>query len=329
MNLLRIGVIGAGHLGKIHLKCLRELPECFHLCGFHDTDAETARGVAATMGIRAFASLGELLAAVDVVDIVTPTASHFTLAKEALLAGKHVFVEKPLAASPAEAKELVALARRTGLTAMVGHVERFNPALQAVGHLSLQPMFIEAHRLAHFQPRGTDVPVVLDLMIHDLDIILHLVRSPVLDISAAGVAVVSETPDIANARIRFANGCVANLTASRMSMKQMRKIRLFQKDAYVGLDFLEKTAQVMRMAPADGQPLPPLAFELDTPAGTKVISVDMPATTPRNAIAEELRALCVAIRLGADPPVTLADGWAALDLAWAVMAAIERDRPPG
>ncbi len=326
---LRIGVIGAGHLGKIHLKCLQEIPECFRLCGFHDLDPETAHAVSAATGITAFASRAELLAAVDVVDIVTPTPSHFALAKEALLAGKHVFIEKPLAATPAEAEELVRLAHRVDRTAMVGHVERFNPALQAVRHLPLRPMFIEAHRLAHFQPRGTDVPVVLDLMIHDLDIILHLVRSPVLDISAAGVAVVSETPDIANARIRFENGCVANLTASRMSMKQMRKVRLFQKDAYVGLDFLEKNAQVMRMAPADGQPLPPLAFELDTPAGTKVISVDMPATTPHNAITEELRAFSEAIRLHSPPPVTLSDGWAALDLAWAVMAAIERNLPSG
>ncbi|MBI5914835.1 MAG: Gfo/Idh/MocA family oxidoreductase, partial [Bacteroidetes bacterium] len=282
--MLKIGVIGAGHLGKIHLKCLLELQGHFHLCGLYDIDPKVGLFASQKFGVQQFNSYESLLDAVDVVDIVTPTTTHFSLAKTAIERGKHLFIEKPVTQTPQEAQVLIAAAKKHGVTAQVGHVERFNPALIAVRHLSLNPMFVEAHRLANFNPRGTDVPVVLDLMIHDIDIVLSLVKSPVRSISASGVAVVSDTPDIANARIEFENGCVANLTASRISMKQMRKVRLFQKDAYIGLDFLEKNAQVLRMSAYTGGDLPSNAFELETPTGTKVISMEMPEAEPVNSI---------------------------------------------
>jgi len=321
--MLKTGVIGAGHLGKIHIKCLRQLPGHFDLCGFYDTDPGTARQVSETFDIQSFDNYEALLAAVDVVDIVTPTITHFLLAKTAIERGKHVFIEKPVTETPEEALALIALAKKRGVTVQVGHVERFNPAMLAVQHLRLDPMFVEAHRLANFNPRGTDVPVVLDLMIHDIDIVLSLVKSPVKTISASGVAVVSDTPDIANARIEFENGCVANLTASRISMKQMRKVRLFQKDAYIGLDFLEKNAQVLRMSAYDGGEIPPNAFELETPNGAKVISMEMPPAAPVNAILEELKSLAVSILEGKPPVVSLEEGYEALRVAWAVMGQIE------
>lgn len=193
-----------------------------------------------TYPIQRFQTPQELFAAVDVVDIVTPTTTHFEMAAQAIRAGKHFFIEKPITRTVEEAEELIKLAQEFKVKAQVGHVERFNPALLALEDMELNPMFIEAHRLAVFNPRGTDVSVILDLMIHDLDIVLSIVKSEVKFISASGVAVASETPDIANARIEFENGCVANLTASRISLKQMRKVRLFQKDAYISLDFLEK-----------------------------------------------------------------------------------------
>ncbi len=321
--MLKTGVTGAGHLGKIHLKCLRQLPEQFDLCGFFDSNPETARQVSEAFDIPAFGSYEALLDAVNVVDIVTPTTTHFELAKMAIERGKHIFIEKPVTQTPEEAQALIALAKKHGVVAQVGHVERFNPAMLAVRHLTLNPMFVEAHRLANFNPRGTDVPVVLDLMIHDIDIVLSLVKSPVKTISASGVAVVSDTPDIANARIEFENGCVANLTASRISMKQMRKVRLFQKDAYLGLDFLEKNAQVLRMSAYDGGEIPSNAFELETPNGSKVISMEMPPAEPVNAILEELKSLATSILEGRPPVVSLEEGYEALRVAWAVMGQIE------
>lgn len=321
--MLKIGLLGVGHLGKIHLKCLLELKETYTLAGFLDPDDGAAAAVARAFGIQRFSSLGHLLEAVDAIDIVTPTTTHFPLASEAIRRGRHVFLEKPVTETPDEALALLDLAARHQVVVQAGHVERFNPALRSVRHLALNPMFVEAHRLANFNPRGTDVPVVLDLMIHDIDIVLSLVKSPVINISASGVAVVSDTPDIANARIEFENGCVANLTASRISMKQMRKVRLFQKDAYIGLDFLEKTAQVLRMYEQDGSPVPPNGFELETPSGTKVITMDMPPAEPVNAIKEELRAFAASIGEGKPPVVSLQEGYEALRVAWAIMGQID------
>jgi predicted dehydrogenase len=321
--MLKIGVIGAGHLGKIHLKCLLDLPEHYRLVGLFDIDSAVAFAASQQFGVPAFASYEALLEAVDVVDIVTPTITHFELAIAAIQQGKHLFIEKPVTQTVAEAHQLIAAAKKHGILAQVGHVERFNPAILAVRDVAMNPMFIEAHRLANFNPRGTDVPVVLDLMIHDIDIVLSLVRSPVKSVSASGVAVVSDSPDIANARIEFENGCVANLTASRISMKQMRKVRLFQKDAYISLDFLEKSAQVVRMHEPGGEPAGIPSFELETPGGTRVISMEMPPAEPVNAIKEELKTLAVSILRSEKTAVPLEDGAAALEVAWRVMEEVE------
>ncbi len=314
--MLKIGLLGAGHLGKIHLKCLQLAAETYELVGFYDPDATNAKQVAAETGVPAYATPEELIAAVDVVDIVTPTIMHHRMAKLAMEHGKHVFIEKPLTHTVAEAEELMELSKTAGISVQVGHVERFNPALLALDDTDIAPMFIEAHRLAAFNPRGTDVSVVLDLMIHDLDIVLSMVASEVTAIHANGVAVVSTSPDIANARLEFANGCVANLTASRISLKQMRKVRFFQKDAYISLDFLDKEAQVIRLydtgqtVPATGQTL-----ELDTPAGRKQLHINLPTIEPVNAIKMELEYFAESIRTGERPRVSIEDGYRALQLA--------------
>lgn len=324
--MLKIGVLGTGHLGKIHLKCIKQADTHYTLQGFYDADAATREKVSADFGSPAFDSIEALIEAVDVVDIVTPTTTHFELAKRAIQAGKHVFVEKPLTNTPEEAKALLDLSRERGVKIQVGHVERFNPALLALGDMTLAPMFIEAHRLATFNPRGTDVSVVLDLMIHDLDILLSMVDSPVKVVNASGVAVVSDTPDIANARIEFANGCVANLTASRISLKQMRKIRLFQQDAYISLDFLEKEAQVVRLYGTDDPSLPEGAggMTIDTNRGTKHIHIDMPSIANTNAIQMELQTFADSITKDQRPLVSGEDGYQALKLAYDIMAEIDR-----
>jgi predicted dehydrogenase len=237
--MLKAGVLGAGHLGKIHLKLLQQSNK-YDLIGFYDPSTENALKVSEEFGYRSFNSIEELINEVDVVDIVTPTLSHFECAKQAIENGCHIFIEKPITKTVIEAEAIRTLASQKHVMGQVGHVERFNPAFTAVKNMITNPMFIECHRLAEFNPRGTDVPVVLDLMIHDIDIILSIIDSPVKNVHASGVTVISETPDIANARVEFENGCVANLTASRISMKNMRKSRFFQKDAYISIDFLEK-----------------------------------------------------------------------------------------
>lgn len=317
--MLKIGVIGAGHLGKIHLKCLLELSDVYEITGFYDTDTSKAQKIAAELELVAFDDLQTLLREVDVVDIVTPTITHYEIAKTAIEAGKHVFIEKPVTQKPAESAALLKLSKEHRTMVQVGHVERFNPALLAVKDIALSPMFVEAHRLATFNPRGTDVPVVLDLMIHDIDIVLSLVESPVKNISASGVAVVSDSPDIANARIEFENGCVANLTASRISMKQMRKVRLFQKDAYLGLDFLKKEAQVIRIQDEGLGQDSPASFELETPSGKKMITLEAPPVVQINAIKEELFTFAQSIQTNQPPKVSLEEGHEALRVAWAII----------
>ena len=323
-NMLKIGLLGVGHLGKIHLKCIQLAAAHFELLGFFDPDDRMAAEVEATTGLRRFTDLDELIAACDVLDVVTPTYTHFDLSKRIMEAGKHLFIEKPLTHTVAEARELVALAARKGVKVQVGHVERFNPALLALGDRKLNPLFIEAHRLAVFNPRGTDVSVVLDLMIHDLDILLSLVPSRVRDISASGVAIVSRTPDIANARIEFENGCVANLTASRISMKQMRKVRLFQQDAYISLDFLDKKAEIVRLH--DTRDISDSStehwLELNTDAGQKWMQLEMPPIEPVNAIRMELEAFAESIRTGTTPKVSIEAGYEALLLAHQIIEKI-------
>ncbi|HCO84319.1 MAG TPA: oxidoreductase, partial [Arenibacter sp.] len=251
--MLNVGVLGAGHLGKIHLRLLNESQK-YNLVGFYDPDVINGKKVAAEFGYTFFDNINKLIDAVDVVDIVTPTLSHFDCAKKAMEKGKHVFIEKPITNTLQEAEELLLLEKKHQVKGQVGHVERFNPAFMAVKENINNPMFIETHRLAEFNPRGTDVPVVLDLMIHDIDAILSVVKSEVKQINASGVSVISNSPDIANARIEFENGCVANLTASRISLKNMRKSRFFQKDAYISVDFLEKKVEVVKMKDAPEKP---------------------------------------------------------------------------
>ena len=313
--MLRIGVFGAGHLGKIHIQQWKEIPQV-ELVGFYDPDDTNAALAIAQYQVSRYLDIEALLSAVDVIDIVSPTTTHFEIAKICLLNGKHLFVEKPLANTLEEGRELVKLINEANVKCQVGHVERYNPAFLALADQQLQPMFIEAHRLAQFNPRGTDVAVILDLMIHDIDIVLHLVKSNVRRISASGVSVMSETADIANARIEFDNGCVANLTSSRISLKKMRKMRLFQRDAYIGIDFLEKKTEVIRMKEPDTTPLGKMDFALDTANGEKkIISVQMPDVANSNAIRSELAEFADAVLKNKKVRVSAHDGLQAMEIA--------------
>jgi len=312
--MLKAGVLGAGHLGKIHLRLLQESKK-YELVGFYDVDESNGRKIEEELGYTYFHNLDDLIAAVDVVDVVTPTLSHFETGKKAIMAGKHLFIEKPITNTVEEAEALVALAKEHGVKGQVGHVERFNPAFMAVAPKIDNPMFIEAHRLAEFNPRGTDVPVVLDLMIHDIDAILSVVKSEVKNITASGVSVISETPDIANARIEFENGCVANLTASRISLKNMRKARFFQRDAYISVDFLEKKCEVVKMKDA---PKEPGDFDMilqNAEGVKKQIYFDNPQVSLNNAILDELESFASAIEHDTTPVVSLEQGTKALRVA--------------
>ena len=312
--MLKAGVLGAGHLGKIHLKLLQQSNK-YDLIGFYDPSTENALKVSEEFGYRSFNSIDELINEVDVVDIVTPTLSHFECAKQAIENGCHIFIEKPITKTVIEAEAIRTLASQKHVMGQVGHVERFNPAFTAVKNMITNPMFIECHRLAEFNPRGTDVPVVLDLMIHDIDIILSIIDSPVKNVHASGVTVISETPDIANARVEFENGCVANLTASRISMKNMRKSRFFQKDAYISIDFLEKKSEVVRMKDVPEHP-DEFAMILQNAEGVKKqIYFDNPEITPNNAILDELESFAEAINNNTKPIVSLSQGTNALRLA--------------
>jgi predicted dehydrogenase len=320
--MLKVGVLGAGHLGKIHLRLLNQSNK-YELVGFYDPFEENATKVAAEFGYKKFDTISELIAAVDVVDIVTPTLSHYECAKEAIQAGKHVFLEKPISNTVAEAEEIIALAKKYNVKGQVGHVERFNPAFTAVKDKIQSPMFIETHRLAEFNPRGTDVPVVLDLMIHDIDAILSVVKSKVKAIHASGVAVISDSPDICNARIEFENGCVANVTSSRISMKNMRKSRFFQKDAYISVDYLDKVCEVVKMKDA---PEVPGDFDMilqNAEGVKKQIYFDNPSVSPNNAILDELETFADAINNNTTPIVTLEDGTEALRVAYMIIESME------
>jgi len=312
--MLKVGVLGAGHLGKIHLKLLQQSP-VYELVGFYDPIQEYARQVSKEFGYTYFDTIEALIDSVDVIDIVTPTLNHFECAEMAIIKGKHIFIEKPITKTLEEAELLRDLVQKMGVRGQVGHVERFNPAFTAVRDMIENPMFIESHRLAEFNPRGTDVPVVLDLMIHDIDIILSVVNSEVKEIHASGVSVISDTPDIANARIEFRNGCVANLTASRISMKNMRKSRFFQKDAYISVDFLEKKCEVVKMKDAPEQP-DDFAMILQNAEGNKKqIYFENPNIIQNNAILDELESFAYAIENGTTPIVSLKQGAKALQVA--------------
>ena len=312
--MLKVGVLGAGHLGKIHLRVLQE-SEKYELIGFFDPLTKNAQKVATEFGYNLFDSIDELIEAVDVVDIVTPTLSHFECAKKSIEKGRHIFIEKPIAKTVLEAEAIRTLASQYHVIGQVGHVERFNPAFIAAKGMIDNPMFIETHRLAEFNPRGTDVPVVLDLMIHDIDIILSVVKSKVINVHASGISVISETPDIANARIEFENGCVANLTASRISMKNMRKTRFFQKDAYISVNFLSKESEIVRIQDAPKNP-DEFAMILQNDEGVKKqIYFENPEVVNNNAILDELETFADAIVHNTTPIVTLHNGTEALRIA--------------
>lgn len=317
--MLKVGVLGAGHLGKIHLRLLNESQK-YTLVGFYDPDAINGKKVEAEFGYPFFDNINKLMDSVDVVDIVTPTLSHFDCAKKAMEKGRHVFIEKPITNTSEEAAELLSLEKKYRVKGQVGHVERFNPAFIAVRDKIQNPMFIETHRLAEFNPRGTDVPVVLDLMIHDIDAILSVVDSEVKQINASGVSVISKSPDIANARIEFENGCVANLTASRISLKNMRKSRFFQKDAYISVDFLEKKVEVVKMKDA---PEKPGEFDMilqNAEGEKKQIYFENPDIVANNAILDELETFADAIHHNTVPIVNLEQGTKALKVALEIIA---------
>lgn len=323
--MLKIGVFGVGHLGKFHLNNWKEI-EGIELVGFYDPADNIAKEVEDKYGLKRYANAAELADKIDAADIVAPTNHHFALCEMVIKKGKHVFVEKPLANTMDEAKKLLKIAAEANVKIQVGHVERFNPAYTAIRHLQLNPMFIEVHRLAQFNPRGTEVSVILDLMIHDIDIILSLVKSDVKSISASGVAVMTDTPDIANVRIEFNNGCVANLTSSRISMKKMRKIRLFQKDAYIGIDFLEKKTEIIKLKEEDNGD--DFSFDIETPSGTKTISIQNPEVKDVNAIKAELTAFRDAITGNTPVPVSEMDGYLAMEVAHQVLEKINKTKFP-
>jgi len=317
--MLKVGVFGTGHLGKFHLNNWKEI-EGVELVGFYDPDDAIAIEVEEKYGLTRYADEEDLLKACDAIDIVTPTQYHFPLCEKAVKSGKHVFVEKPMANTMDEAKDLVKLVQESKVKFQVGHVERFNPAFLAIQNLELNPMFIEVHRLAQFNPRGTEVSVILDLMIHDIDAILSLVKSDVKTISASGVAVMTDTPDIANVRIEFNNGCVANLTSSRISMKRMRKMRMFQKDAYIAVDFLEKKAEVIKLKSEKDQNV--FAFDIETPSGVKTIAIASPEVPQVNAIKKELEEFVSAIQNDTQPIVNEIDGYRAMEVAHQILQKI-------
>ncbi|ATA87416.1 oxidoreductase [Capnocytophaga gingivalis] len=323
-NKLKVGVLGAGHLGKIHLKLLNQ-SERYELIGFYDPNKEQAQKVVAEFGYTYFDSIEKLIEAVEVVDIVTPTLSHYECALKAIAAKRHIFIEKPITSTVAEAEEIYRLLEANQLKGQVGHVERFNPAFQAAKSSIANPMFIEVHRLAEFNPRGTDVSVVLDLMIHDIDVLLNVVDSPVKHIEASGVAVISKSPDITNARIEFENGCVANLTASRISMKNMRKSRFFQKDAYISVDFLEKKVEVIHMKDAPEEVSEYDMILQNAEGERKQIYFEYPEVQPTNAILEELETFADAIEHNTTPVVTFLQGTKALRLAKDIVTKIEEN----
>lgn len=322
--MLKIAVFGVGHLGKFHINNWQTI-EGVTLVGFYDPNDSMAKAVEEKYNLTRYINAEDLMDVCDAVDIVAPTIYHFDLCCMALRKGKHVFVEKPLAHTMEEARTLAKLAKESNLKFQVGHVERFNPAFLSLKNYSMQPMFIEVHRLAQFNPRGTDVSVILDLMIHDIDIILHLVKSNVNYISANGVAVMSDTPDIANVRIEFDNGCVANLTSSRISMKKMRKMRLFQKDAYIGIDFLEKKTEIIKLnEPGDKNVF---TFDIDSVHGKKTVAIANPVVEDGNAIKMELEAFITAINNNTKTAVGIMDGFAALEVAHQILEKINSKQP--
>jgi predicted dehydrogenase len=326
MNKIQVGVVGVGHLGKIHASLYRDIKPA-ELIGIYDCDLEKAKKVAEDLNITVYSDINELFDKIEAVNIVTPTSTHYEIAKRALDHNCHLFIEKPIMASEREAEEIIRLAKEKNKLLQVGHIERFNSAVLAISDVTLKPLFIESHRLASFNPRGTDVAVILDLMIHDLDLILSLVKSKPVKIDASGVGVISDTLDIANARIQFESGCVANITASRISAKKMRKMRIFQPNSYISIDFVEGFSEIYYMD--DAAPTfknGTLAFSLgQIEAGNKHrdIKYNKLQRADVNPLKYELNGFIESIQANIDPLVSGEDGVAALRLAHQVISKIE------
>ncbi len=324
--MIRIGLAGVGHLGKYHLQLLQEI-EGAEFAGCFDIDP-AVREEQRKKGVKVFSSYDAMLEDVDAIDIAVPTRDHHKLGKLALVSGKHLFIEKPITRTTEEAEELISLASQNSLTFQIGHIERFNPALRSLQNLELNPRFIESHRLSQFQARGTDVAVILDLMIHDIDIILSLVESPVKQIEASGVPVITESADIANARLTFENGCVANITASRISQKSMRKLRIFQPAAYISIDFQSGTTDIYRLKEEPGEPegaIPVVLGELNYQNTTRYIVYEQPPKQEANALKEELQSFVYAIQKREEPVVTGKDGLRALEVAQKIQQKLQEN----
>jgi predicted dehydrogenase len=322
--MLKVGVVGVGHLGKIHAKLWNEV-EDVSLVGIYDEDHERSAALANELGTKSFTDLFELLASVEAISIVTPTFAHYSVAKAALERGVHVLIEKPITTTTREADELILMAQEKHLKIQVGHIERFNPALLAIEKYLANPKFFESHRMAQFKPRGTDVPVVLDLMIHDIDVILSLVKSRVKSVDASGVAVVSEELDIANARIKFENGAVANVTASRISVNPMRKLRIFEHQGYISLDFAQKSADVFRLV-GEGEEVDPMHMmklgEIEQADIPRSIVYEKPDVRDLNPLKYELELFRDAVVQNTKPIVSGEDGLEALKVADLILRSI-------
>ena len=324
MERVRIGVIGVGHLGAAHLKNLITIDEV-ELIGFFDIDKERADEVASIQGAASFESQEKLLDNVDAVSIVTPTNSHFDVAVEALNRGKSVFVEKPICDSVEDARTLLKVAEDNNCIVQVGHIERFSGTYRALEHSEFDPMFIECHRLMEFQPRNVDVDVVLDLMIHDIDLVLHMTKSIPETIDANGVSVITDNVDIANARLTFGNGCVANLTASRISQKAMRKMRIFEKNSYITLDFLKNETRIFEISSPDSPGKGSKVSQIRLNDEVKNIYLNSPKVVDDNPLLTELKAFAHSLQTGEIPPVTGEDGLAALEVALKIISVINRE----
>ena len=316
--MIKVGVIGAGHLGKIHLNILSN--SNFNLIGFHDTDVENSEKLASEKGYVFFKEIDSLINLIDAAVIVSPTTTHFEIAKKCINNGNHIFVEKPLTTNSNEARIINKLANEKNIIGQVGFVERYNQAFISCREFIDQPKFIESHRLSDFNPRGTDVSVIMDLMIHDIDIILNINQSKVKKIDASGVSIISSTPDIANARIEFENGCIANLTSSRISLKKMRKTRIFQENAYISINFLEKDFQVVKIRDKDTNDNENSLIIKNNLGQEKVIFFENPDINEINSIEAELNDFFHSIKNKSESKVSLNDGLTALEVAEEIMS---------
>jgi len=325
METLKIGIVGAGRLGTYHARCLKSIPDA-KLIGIHDVDLPRAESLAQETASMVFSQYSQLLEKAEAVIIATDTQSHYRLGIEAVQQGRHLFVEKPITATVEQGRELVTTARERGLKLQVGHVERYNRAFRSLGNRILSPRFIESHRLSQFNPRGTDVAVILDLMIHDLDLVLHLVNAPLQDIHASGVAIVSDTIDIANARLTFTNGCVANITASRISRTKMRKMRIFSSDSYISMDFITGKTDIFRLADPTESTIFPQTLPLgEIEKGQRKLKIlyETPETADANAIELELKDFVNSVIHNLPATVPGEQGLSALELAIQVINAID------